>query len=748
MRKPERRHLGRARQVVIGEGGGERLAELVERRLLEQRRADALRRAAIDLARDHHRVDHGAAILHHHVVEHLDRPGVGIDRDDRRMGRVGKRAVIRLRAVADHRLDAVGVDVGRELLRVDVPDPADLRERQVAARSHHPPVGDADLVRLALQQVGADGPHPLHQHLAGARHRAARHDDAARGVGAGRIRREAGIAVDDRDVLRVDAQDLARHLGEGGFHPLAVRLHADPELQPAVRRQFGAGLLVARHHLHAPAREHRGPVRGLLDIAAEAEPDQPAVRLVPGLALAHRGDVDHLRGPGDGPGMIARIERLPGDVGVGHGRGRDHVDHPDLVRLAPDRARHRVDQHLHREGDAGPRHAAIGNQRGLVGDHRPGLHAIGLDRVRPRQVAAGHRRFQAVGEGVDRIGPGIDGHLAFEAEDPAVCIGVRGDDVVVLAAVGVGDQMLAPVGDPARRAAELHRVPAGDELLRLDIGLEPEPAADVGGDDADLALLQPEEEGKAGADQMRHLGRGVDDQLVHPRIPFGQDRAPLHRHHRLAAHAELAGHGMRRARLDRLHVAVGAGGQRDVVAPRLVDQRGARLARFQHVDRRRKLLVIDLDRLREIFRLGAGLSDARRDRLADEAHLADGERREIGRLVSRQFRRRAHRCHAVEVVGGEHPVLRAFGLDDRANAAVRHRAPDEGERDLVGGGDVGDVVAAPREEPPVFLAQHARADSGVAHRCFPSWRCRMIHAGRRPVNAARPRLVAAPPICL
>ena len=43
----DRRHLGRARQQIVGERRGERLALVAEGHLLVQRRADALRRAAV-----------------------------------------------------------------------------------------------------------------------------------------------------------------------------------------------------------------------------------------------------------------------------------------------------------------------------------------------------------------------------------------------------------------------------------------------------------------------------------------------------------------------------------------------------------------------------------------------------------------------------------------------------------------------------------------------------------------------------
>jgi len=51
-----------------------------------------LHNAAADLAFDQHRVDHRPAILGDSEVEKLDKPGLGIDRDDSTMRRIGENA--------------------------------------------------------------------------------------------------------------------------------------------------------------------------------------------------------------------------------------------------------------------------------------------------------------------------------------------------------------------------------------------------------------------------------------------------------------------------------------------------------------------------------------------------------------------------------------------------------------------------------------------------------------------------------
>src|SRR5205085_11234815 len=68
---------GGARQQVIREGHGERLALRIVRNLLVQRGADALHDPAADLALDDHRVDHRAAILGDGEIEQLGKAGLG-----------------------------------------------------------------------------------------------------------------------------------------------------------------------------------------------------------------------------------------------------------------------------------------------------------------------------------------------------------------------------------------------------------------------------------------------------------------------------------------------------------------------------------------------------------------------------------------------------------------------------------------------------------------------------------------------
>ena len=95
---------------------------------------------------------------------------------------------------------------------------------------------------------------------------------------------------------------------------------------------------------------------------------------------------------------------------------------------------------------------------------------------------------------------------------------------MVLAAVGVGGEALAAVLDPPQRDAELARRPGQRHLLGQQDALVAEAAADVGRDHADLALVDAQALGEAGAHDVRLLGGGVHDELAEPRLPTARPR--------------------------------------------------------------------------------------------------------------------------------------------------------------------------------------------------------------------------------
>src|SRR2546427_9051235 len=93
---------------------------------------------------------------------------------------------------------------------------------------------------------------------------------------------------------------------------------------------------------------------------------------------------------------------------------------------------------------------------------------------------------------------------------------------MMLPGIGAGDEMLAPIPDPAHGMSQRPGEPRDADLLRLQNAFVAEAAADIGRDDAQLPLLDAETVGKPVADEMRHLCRSDDDKLIMPVVPVGK----------------------------------------------------------------------------------------------------------------------------------------------------------------------------------------------------------------------------------
>src|SRR5581483_3852119 len=112
-----------------------------------------------------------------------------------------------------------------------------------------------------------------------------------------------------------------------------------------------------------------------------------------------------------------------------------------------------------------------------------------------------------------------------------------GEQVVMLAAVGIGGEILAPVLDPLEGRSKLARTPGEGHLLRQQDALVAEATAHVGRHHADLALVDAEALRQPRAHDVGLLRRGVDNELAEARVPAGNDAAALHRAHYLASGA-------------------------------------------------------------------------------------------------------------------------------------------------------------------------------------------------------------------
>ena len=151
--------------------------------------------------------------------------------------------------------------------------------------------------------------------------------------------------------------------------------------------------------------------------------------------------------------------------------------------------------------------------------------------------------------------------------------------------------------------------------------------------------------------------------------------------------------------------------EEDVVAPVLVHQRAAGLARFSHVVDGGQRLEVERDGGCDILGLGARRRHAHRHHLADMADLAGREHRLLGDLETGQRRHRADRLYVGEIIRREDHIAIAFRNMDGLDAGMRQRAAHEGDVLQARQSDVGDELAAATQEAIVFLAQEPGADT-------------------------------------
>jgi hypothetical protein len=165
------------------------------------------------------------------------------------------------------------------------------------------------------------------------------------------------------------------------------------------------------------------------------------------------------------------------------------IREPHFVRLPPRLSRDSVESDFEREAHAGTSHAAVGKNARLVRRHRPRAAAVVVHFVWTGQDRSHLRRFQARGKRIQRIRSGIDCRIAIDREKLAVAVGIKRDLIIVLAAVRIRGELLAPVFEPAHGALEMPREPRETDFLGKQDAFIAEPAADIGGDHADRRLV-------------------------------------------------------------------------------------------------------------------------------------------------------------------------------------------------------------------------------------------------------------------
>ena len=234
---------------------------------------------------------------------------------------------------------------------------------------------------------------------------------------------------------------------------------------------------------------------------------------------------------------------------------------------------------------------------------------------------------------------------------------------------------LGPLDRPSDRAGEL----ADEDVLGVEAGLGAEAAADHRRRDAEAAGFHAELGGERVADGDRVLARDPHGELA---VGAGDRDAAVGLHgnarQTLADRAAFRHVGGTFEGIAVVFSEADPGLEHDV-RPVLLEQQRRTLddGRFG-VDERRQRIDVDDHRLGGVDRLRQRLGDDDRHDVADEAHLALGERGTSG--DGRHQRERHERCQLERVgrVGGDHAWHRRGRADiDRVERSVGERRPDE-----------------------------------------------------------------------
>ena len=276
-------------------------------------------------------------------------------------------------------------------------------------------------------------------------------------------------------------------------------------------------------------------------------------------------------------------------------------------------------------------------------------------------------------------------HGSTHPADRAIGIERGLDFPVLVALLGAGGEMLAPVLDPLDRPAEQQRGKRDGDLLGIGDELGPEPAADRRRHHADAPRLATQHAGDQIAPGMRRLGRAPErEQIVH-RVVAGQ-RPPAFDRMAAAAMDREAGcedAGSREGGLDiaEFHGELGE----QIVGSVPVDRRRAGAERRAAVGDHRERLIRDIDQRGGVLGRVARPGDNHRHRLADMDDLAGGEDRAVAALAvggARQAddeaRLREMGAEIVERPDRADPRRRRRrALVDAGNRGMRQRAPHE-----------------------------------------------------------------------
>jgi hypothetical protein len=207
----------------------------------------------------------------------------------------------------------------------------------------------------------------------------------------------------------------------------------------------------------------------------------------------------------------------------------------------------------------------------------------------------------------------------------------------------------------------------------------------------------------------------VHDQLVEPAIVAGDTASAFKRQWMLPVHPEASlddmgcsGFGPGKVAAFELQL------DKNIVAPIVMDQRGAVFQRIPHRDDGGQFLELDLDKGGDVFGFGGAGAERHRNRLADMPDLVLGEHGPIRRLESGERRGRSNATDARKIGGRENLSFEAGRFLHAQDASMGMRAANEGRVQHAGKEDIGAKLPAAVEKTVVLEARKACSDTETA----------------------------------
>ena len=428
----------------------------------------------------------------------------------------------------------------------------------------------------------------------------------------------AGIARRHRHVVDIAAKLGGDDPGQHRLGALADRRRAADDMD-----------LARRSDAHGDRLE--GPTAGALDEVGEADADVAALGSLRPLARREIVPARLLDSALLTFGIIAAVEQYwRAATGlqrllVGHLLGPDEIAAADLGAVKAHLARHPVEQSFHGEGRLRVAGAAHRRHRHLVGQRQPYVHPERRDLVKQGERFGGILRDVDAARGVGAV---IVDDRTADAEDAR--LGVDGDlDLPVLVAfLGGGDEMLAPVLDPLDRASQQQGGHRHHGVLGIDHELGPEAAADLRRDHPHPALIPAEHLDQGAHGGMGHLGRAPQRQQIVHRVMDGDGAAAFDRMAAAAVLPDRLGEDMGGAGEGGIDIAVAHVELGEQIV-RGASVRGGRAVGqgIAAVGDRRQHIVIDADERHGVLGDVSRIGDNDGDRLTDMDGFVAAERR-------------------------------------------------------------------------------------------------------------------------